>query len=500
MSSTLGSSAPNGDRPPLKSPDRVSLLFPTDDPSIPFEDSAVALASSYLQGLALGNQSDRVLANAARNLTGDFELAIAPELNASLVADRANIVAPAPVTLTDVAILLVGLQPDAATLTAVELASQGRHLLGLEREILPEAIAAPLVPLAATGTISGRVWQDLNADGQLDPNEPGVSGRTVYLDLDLDGALQENEPQTVTNTKGRYRFEDLSSGAYAVTLQVPPQPDRLPFPAIVGGTPTIQGNWPWMAAVVRAGNPAFPGHLCGATVVHPEWALTAAHCLFRNITIPLQPNEIEVVVGRRRLSSDAGDRIAVAEIAIFPEYEISGRSLVNDIGLIRLQRATFVENADIARPRDNRLAVAPGVSATVLGWGRTQPDDNTSKSDGLQQVTLPIASDRACREAYAGRLDIPEASICAGFAEGQRDACLGDSGGPLLVLSSDRWLQVGLVSFGDGCAQPNSYGVYTRIADFEAWIVETIGAFLENTRVVDISDGMSAENINIASQ
>ncbi|MEM9511917.1 MAG: SdrD B-like domain-containing protein, partial [Cyanobacteria bacterium P01_E01_bin.48] len=179
---------------------------PTDDSSIPFEDSAVALTSSYLQGLTLGNQSDRVLANAARNLTGDFELAIAPELNASLVADRANIVAPAPVTLTDVAILLVGLQPDAATLTAVELASQGRHLLGLEREILPEAIAAPLVPLAATGTISGRVWQDLNADGQLDPNEPGVSGRTVYLDLDLDGALQENEPQKVTNTKGRYRF------------------------------------------------------------------------------------------------------------------------------------------------------------------------------------------------------------------------------------------------------------------------------------------------------
>lgn len=473
------------------SPERVSLLFVPDRDSIQLADSAIALAASYLQSLPLGDDSDGVLADAARYLTGDEGLAIAPNLDLSRVEISANIVASDAIELADVAVFLARQTSDANA--AEEIAQWGGRLLGAD--IGAEAIATPVLPLEASGAIAGRVWQDENENGRLDAGELALAGRTVYLDRDLDGSLGGGDVSTVTDAGGRYQFDRLFPGTYAVAAR---SPQLLPFPAIVGGTPAPPGEWPWMVAIVRADEPALSGHVCGATVVHPQWVLTAAHCLFRNITIPLQPDEIDIVVGRNRLSAAGGDRIAVEHIVTFPGYDISGSSLVNDIGLIKLARSTSAPVVEIARPRDQRLSVASGVSASVLGWGRTQFDDENSKSDDLLQVSLPIVSDRLCREVYAGRLEIPVASICAGFTEGGADACVGDSGGPLLVPYGDRLLQVGLVSFGDGCAEPNSPGVYTRIADFEPWIVETIGSSVSKAQIVSIPNGESISDINIS--
>ncbi len=51
------------------------------------------------------------------------------------------------------------------------------------------------------------------------------------------------------------------------------------------------------------------------------------------------------------------------------------------------------------------------------------------------------------------------------------DTCQGDSGGPLMMFTvSNQWVLVGLTSFGNGCAERSSSGVYTRIAAFEDWI------------------------------
>jgi len=60
--------------------------------------------------------------------------------------------------------------------------------------------------------------------------------------------------------------------------------------------------------------------------------------------------------------------------------------------------------------------------------------------------------------------------LCAGFIEGGRDSCVGDSGGPLVVTVDDVVQQVGVVSFGFGCALPNFYGIYTDIPYFIGWI------------------------------
>ena len=64
--------------------------------------------------------------------------------------------------------------------------------------------------------------------------------------------------------------------------------------------------------------------------------------------------------------------------------------------------------------------------------------------------------------------------ICAGLPEGGIDSCQGDSGGPLVVNDAGTWKQVGVVSFGRGCAAPDADGVYARVTEFIAWITQRV--------------------------
>ena len=113
-----------------------------------------------------------------------------------------------------------------------------------------------------------------------------------------------------------------------------------------------------------------------------------------------------------------------------------------------------------------------GHDAVVIGWGKRNEKSDVY-SDRLQKVKVSIIDNKLCRHWFrlAGRdMPINEKLICAGYRDGGKDACHGDSGGPLLSKISDQWSVIGVVSTGIGCARPLLPGLYSRVSSYVNWI------------------------------
>ena len=112
--------------------------------------------------------------------------------------------------------------------------------------------------------------------------------------------------------------------------------------------------------------------------------------------------------------------------------------------------------------------------ATVSGWGYVSYDVRRMP-DLLRKVDVKVLENEVCRRWLSS--DPPNAGyrigdrvLCAGFEEGGKDSCRGDSGGPLILKRDGRSQLIGLVSWGWRCARPRSPGVYTRVSEYVDWI------------------------------
>ncbi|SCN47621.1 trypsin domain lipoprotein [methanotrophic endosymbiont of Bathymodiolus azoricus (Menez Gwen)] len=116
---------------------------------------------------------------------------------------------------------------------------------------------------------------------------------------------------------------------------------------------------------------------------------------------------------------------------------------------------------------------APGKPAFALGWGAVISSGDLFPLD-LRQVVLPLVSNTTC--SFSMNEDISDDMLCAGDGLGLRDTCSGDSGGPLIVFDSEShtWRQAGITSWGNGCAEFGTYGVYTRTKNYAEFISSQI--------------------------
>ncbi|MBU2708133.1 serine protease [Zooshikella marina] len=227
---------------------------------------------------------------------------------------------------------------------------------------------------------------------------------------------------------------------------------------IVGGVDAIRGEFPFMASLqIYNGS-----HFCGGSVVSRRFILTAAHCV-ANYSIH------SIVVGKHFKYSNQGTTvIRVKRQIVHPQYD--DYYTYNDVALLELTSdiPTQFTSLSLANEAITSLYANEGMYTTVIGWGDTK---GTGNQNILQKVNIPITSKRKCRNV--GGID---SNICAGLPEGGKDSCQGDSGGPLFVKNNDTVYQVGIVSFGSGCALPNRPGVYARIANFKPWIEQYTGS------------------------
>lgn len=241
---------------------------------------------------------------------------------------------------------------------------------------------------------------------------------------------------------------------------------------IVGGTDAPPDAYPWMVAV---GNPFENGfyQFCGGSLIHPEWVLTAAHCI-----VGETPSGLQVVIGLHDLRNSAteGVRRGVTQIITHPNYH----PLTANYDITLLKLSAPVDDVPLLLPAfsaDEDLN-APGNITTAMGWGALQ--SGGAYPDILQHVELPLVSNATCNEPQSYNGAITEQMLCAGYPDGGKDSCQGDSGGPLVVKDAeDRWRQVGIVSWGNGCAFANYYGVYARVSVLADWIQTYTGSLEE---------------------
>ena len=267
--------------------------------------------------------------------------------------------------------------------------------------------------------------------------------------------------QVRVNSRGAIRAV-IAVVAAALTLTLGVSPSQASAPRIVGGSPIEIASAPWQV-LLRINNTT----QCGGAIIADTWILTAAHCMSG-----ISAGQVEAFVGvtdQNRLTRE--QLVPVNQVIVNPQWNSANYS--NDLALIGLAAPIVVSPTvrPIAMPllQDPSAWPAAGEQATISGWGTTTISGTSSPT--LRAATVQILSsptDPKCGEY--GTSFAPGNHVCAGIPQGGVDACQGDSGGPLTVAVNGSPLLAGIVSSGNGCADPKFPGLYTRVSSFLPWL------------------------------
>ncbi|XP_006146477.1 brain-specific serine protease 4 isoform X1 [Tupaia chinensis] len=240
---------------------------------------------------------------------------------------------------------------------------------------------------------------------------------------------------------------------------------------IVGGQDSTDAEWPWVVSIQKNGT-----HHCAGSLLTSRWVVTAAHCFKGSLN---KPSQFSVLLGAWQLGNPGprAQKVGIAWAHAHPVYSWK-EGAPADIALVRLEHPVqFSERVlPICLP-DASVHLPADTACWIAGWGSIHEGVPLPQPQTLQKLKVPIIDSEVCSRLYwrgAGQGAITEDMLCAGYLEGERDACLGDSGGPLMCQVDGSWLLAGVISWGEGCAERNRPGVYTSLTAHRPWVQRVV--------------------------
>ncbi|EFA07413.2 serine protease P84 [Tribolium castaneum] len=250
--------------------------------------------------------------------------------------------------------------------------------------------------------------------------------------------------------------------------------DRILMKRIIGGDEAKFAQFPWQAFI------KISSYQCGGVLVSRKFVATAAHCI---ITARLKDTlvylgELDTQDTGKVKELEPAELHRVRRRIIHPNFQFRTTQPDRyDLALLELitEAGYSYHISPICLPPSDM--VLTGRTAVVAGWGKIQPSNELMGTNVLRSATVPILDIREClawHEIKQISVELHEEMLCAGHESGKHDACLGDSGGPLIVLENGRWTLVGITSAGFGCGEPHQPGIYHKIPVTADWIRSVI--------------------------
>uniref|UniRef100_A0A8C3QV51 Peptidase S1 domain-containing protein n=1 Tax=Cyanoderma ruficeps TaxID=181631 RepID=A0A8C3QV51_9PASS len=210
---------------------------------------------------------------------------------------------------------------------------------------------------------------------------------------------------------------------------------------------------------------------CGASIVNEKWVMTAAHCLKPDYTHNLTAVAGEHL-GRRGGTQGLHWLDKVVRLLPHPTYNASINEYHNDIALLELDQPltfnSYVTPICLGSHEFTNALLKQGVG-TVSSWGKQF--FCSCKATTLQVLKVPFVDQPTCLKSTS--TTILKNMLCAGFSSGGRDTCKGDSGRPYTMETEGTWFLTGITSWGEECALPGKYSIYTRVSKYVKWIKQT---------------------------